>query len=54
MVPADAYLALAGAAAELVRSLVRAERTKELPHLEDTLVSLHLAVLAARPWETGS
>jgi AcrR family transcriptional regulator len=53
-VPAHAYLALAGATAELVRSLVRADRTKELPDLEDTLVSLHLAVLAARPWRAGS
>ena len=46
--PAD----LAGAAAELVRSIVRAGRTDELPDLEDTLVSLHLAVLAARPWHS--
>jgi AcrR family transcriptional regulator len=49
-VPDEAYLALAGATAELVRSLVRANRTKELTDLEDTLVSLHLAVLAGRPW----
>jgi AcrR family transcriptional regulator len=49
-VPYEAYLALAGATAELVRSMVRADRTDELPGLEDTLVSLHLAVLAARPW----
>jgi AcrR family transcriptional regulator len=49
-VPDEAYLALAGAVAELVRSIVRADRTVELPDLEDTLVSLHLAVLAARPW----
>jgi hypothetical protein len=51
-VPDEAYLALAGAAAELVRSMVRAGRTDELPDLEDTLVSLHLAVLAARPWRS--
>jgi AcrR family transcriptional regulator len=51
-VPYDAYLALAGATAELVRSMVRAHRTDELPNLEDTLVSLHLAVLAARPWNS--
>ena len=51
-VPYDAYLALAGATAELVRSMVRANRTDELPDLEDTLVSLHLAVLAARPWHS--
>ncbi|MGH3166275.1 MAG: TetR/AcrR family transcriptional regulator [Trebonia sp.] len=49
-VPGDAYLALAGATAELVRAKVRANRTRELPELEDTLVSLHLAVLAGRPW----
>jgi AcrR family transcriptional regulator len=53
-VPDEAYLALAGATAELVRSQVRADRTKNLPDLEDTLVSLHLAVLVARPWKTGS
>jgi AcrR family transcriptional regulator len=51
-VPDEAYLALAGAVAELVRSIVRADRTDELPDLEDTLVSLHLAVLAARPWHS--
>jgi AcrR family transcriptional regulator len=49
-VPDDAYLALGGATAELVRSAVRADRTKELPDLEDTIVSLYLSVLAARPW----
>lgn len=49
-VPAGAYLALAGATGELVRATVRADRTKELPDLEDTLVSLHLAVMAGRPW----
>ena len=52
-VPQEAYLALAGATAELVRSMVRADRTDELPDLEDTLVSLHLAVLAACPWPSG-
>jgi AcrR family transcriptional regulator len=52
-VPDEAYLALAGATAELVRSEVRAGRTKELTGLEDTLVSLHLAVLAGRPWGAG-
>jgi len=51
-VPDEAYLALAGGAAELVRSMVRAGRTDELPDLEDTLVSLHLAVLAVRPWHS--
>ncbi len=50
VVPDDAYLGLAGACAELVRARVRADRTKALPELEDTMVALHLAVLAARPW----
>ena len=49
-VPSEAYLALAGATVELVRSMVRAGRTEDLPGLEETLVSLHLAVLAARAW----
>jgi AcrR family transcriptional regulator len=53
-VPPEAYLALAGATDELVRSTVRAGRTHALPRLEDTLVSLHLAVLAARPWPPGT
>lgn len=53
-VPPEAYLALAGATDELVRSMVRAGRTDALPELEDTLVSLHLAVLAARPWPAGT
>lgn len=53
-VPPEAYLALAGASAELVRSTVRADRTSHLPELEETLVSLHLAVLAARPWPPGT
>ena len=52
-VPGEAYLALAGATTELVRSYVRAGRTSELPGMENTLVSLHLAVLAARPWNAG-
>jgi AcrR family transcriptional regulator len=49
-VPFEACLALAGATAELVRSMVRADRTSALLELEDTLVSLHLAILAGRPW----
>lgn len=53
-VPPEAYLALAGATAELVRSMVHAGRSDALPELEETLVSLHLAVLAARPWPQGS
>jgi AcrR family transcriptional regulator len=49
-VPDEAYQALAGATAELVRSLVSADKTEALPELEDTLVALHLAVMAGRPW----
>ena len=49
-VPDDAYLGLAGAVAELVRGRVRSGQTHELPKLEDTLVAMHLAVLAAQPW----
>jgi AcrR family transcriptional regulator len=52
-VPAEAYLGLAGATLELVRSMVYADRTDALPDLEDTVVSLHLAVLAGRPWAGG-
>ena len=53
-VPSQAYLALAGATVELVRSMVRAGWTDALPELEEMLVSLHLAVLAARPWPAGT
>jgi AcrR family transcriptional regulator len=49
-VPFEACLALSGATAELVRSMVSTGRTSALPELEDTLVSLHLAVLTGRPW----
>jgi AcrR family transcriptional regulator len=49
-VSAEAYLGLAGATIELVRSMVYADRTDALPDLEDTLVSIHLAVLAGRAW----
>jgi AcrR family transcriptional regulator len=52
-VPPEVYLALAGAVDELVRFTVRAGRTEALPELEETLISLHLAVLAARPWPAG-
>ena len=52
-VPPKAYLALGGATTELVRSMVHAGRIDKLPELEDTLVSLHLAVLAGRPWPPG-
>jgi AcrR family transcriptional regulator len=51
-VPDEAYQALAGATAELVRSWVSAGKSEALPELEDTVVALHLAVLAARPWTT--
>ena len=53
-VPPEAYLALAGATDELVRSMVRAGLTDALAGLEETLVSLHLAVLAGRPWPPGA
>lgn len=53
-VPPDAYLAVAGATAELVRSYVRADRAKELGDLTDTLMNLHLAVFAGRPWGARS
>jgi AcrR family transcriptional regulator len=53
-VPPEAYLALGGATTELARSMVYADRIDDLPELEDTLVALHLAVLAGRPWPPGS
>ncbi len=53
-VPPEAYLALAGATHELVRSMVRAGQTDALPDLEETLVSFHLAVLTGRPWPQRS
>jgi AcrR family transcriptional regulator len=49
-VPYDAYLGLSGATTELVSVRVRHGRTAELPELEDTLVALHMAVLAGRAW----
>ncbi|HEY2520170.1 MAG TPA: TetR/AcrR family transcriptional regulator [Streptosporangiaceae bacterium] len=48
--PYDAFLALAGATAELVKARVRAGRTAQVPELEDTMVALHLAVMAGRAW----
>jgi AcrR family transcriptional regulator len=53
VVPNDAYVALSGATVKLVRSAVRNGETHELPKLEDTILSVHLAVLAARPWPSG-
>ena len=49
-VPDDVYLAIAGAIAKLVRTAVRNGQTDALPKMEDTLLSLNLSVLAARPW----
>jgi AcrR family transcriptional regulator len=49
-VPEEAYYALAGATAELVRAQVSQSRIGSLPGLEETLVALHLAVLAGQPW----
>jgi hypothetical protein len=34
--------------------MVRTGRTDALPELEQTLVSLHLAILANRPWPAPS
>jgi AcrR family transcriptional regulator len=51
-VPYDAYLGLAGATTELVSVRVRHDRTADLPELEDTLVALHLAVMAGRAWQS--
>ena len=49
-VPYEAYYALAGAATELVRFEVRRGPIDAAGGLEDTLVALYLAVLAARRW----
>jgi AcrR family transcriptional regulator len=49
-VPYEAYFALSGATTELVRAEVRHGRIRAIKQLEDTLVSLHLAVLTAKPW----
>jgi AcrR family transcriptional regulator len=53
-VPYEAYYALAGATTELVRAEVRRGNIETIPELEDTIVALHLAVLAARPWAARS
>jgi hypothetical protein len=47
-------VAFSGATAELTRPLVYRGRTDALPGLEETLVSLHLAVLAGRAWPPES
>jgi AcrR family transcriptional regulator len=49
-VPYQAYYALAGATTELVRAEVRRGPIDGANGLKDTLVALHLAVLAGRPW----
>lgn len=49
-VPSEAYYALAGASAELVRAKVSQDLISTVTELEDTLVALHLAVLAGQPW----
>jgi AcrR family transcriptional regulator len=53
-VPPEAHIALVGATGELVRTLVRADKTGALPDLEDTLVAFHLAVMAGRPWPAST
>ncbi|HWG15120.1 MAG TPA: TetR/AcrR family transcriptional regulator [Streptosporangiaceae bacterium] len=54
VLPSDAYLALAGATAELVKARVRADEASDVRVLEDALVALHLAVMAAQPWPAAS
>jgi hypothetical protein len=53
VVPGEVYLALAGAGDRLVRSVVRTGETDALAGLEETLVSLHLAILAGRRWPSA-
>ncbi|KAA9153508.1 TetR/AcrR family transcriptional regulator [Amycolatopsis acidicola] len=48
-VPPEAFHAAVGATTELVRAAVH-NGHPALPDLEDTLVSLHLALLAGKPW----
>lgn len=50
VVPEEAYYALSGATAELVRAKVSQGRSDTVTELEDTIVALHLAVLAGQPW----
>ena len=49
-VPGQAYETLSGATSELVRPVVRSRQAGTVADLEGTLMSLHMAVLAARPW----
>ena len=49
-VPDEAYYAVAGATAELVRAKVSQNMIDTVTDLEDTLVALHLAVLAGQAW----
>jgi AcrR family transcriptional regulator len=53
-VPYEAYYALAGATTELVRAEVRIGGIATIASMADTLVALHLAVLAGRPWAQAS
>jgi AcrR family transcriptional regulator len=50
-VPYLAYYALAGATTELIRAEVRQDKIDTIPGLADTLIALHLAVLAGQPWQ---
>jgi AcrR family transcriptional regulator len=54
VLPDDAYLGLAGATAELVKARVRAGDTGAVRELEDTMVALHLAVMAGQTWPAAS
>jgi AcrR family transcriptional regulator len=49
-VPYQAYYALAGATTELVRTEVRGGKVDPAGDLAETLIALHLAILAGRPW----
>jgi AcrR family transcriptional regulator len=53
IVPDEAYLALVGGTTQLLRSAVRGGHADALRNLEDTLISLHMAVLAGRPWPSA-
>jgi AcrR family transcriptional regulator len=50
VVPEEAYYALSGATAELVRAKVSQGASETIADLLDTVVALHLAVLAGQPW----